>query len=134
AACPERIEQRLSRREHRMRRAPDVVLGVDERIGLLDAELAQDVGIAAVAVLAVEHRLAPPGRERRVIASETGPVPDLDEVVVPLENDEVVVPGEEHRLDHAAAKVAGWRAGSCGEASSSHLWRSSPDSSSTSTR
>ena len=34
------------------------------------------------------------------VVSEPGPVPDLDELVVPLEVDERVVPVEENGFDH----------------------------------
>ena len=66
--------------------------------------LPQDVRVAPVAVVAAEHRLPPPRRELGVVVPEPRPVAGLDELVVPLEIDERVVPVEEDRVDHATLR------------------------------
>ena len=94
------------------------MLGVDERIRIVNAQLAEDLAIRPVPVVA-EHRLAPARRELRIVVSERGPVSLENAIVIPLEMDERVVPVEEDRLDHDPATLAAWRSASCGERSRS---------------
>ncbi len=76
------------------------MLGVDECLRIVHPELAQQLVVGPSSVLAAEHRLAPPRRERGVVTAERDAVPDLHQVVVPREVDEGVAPVEEDRIDH----------------------------------
>ena len=84
-----------------MRRPPDLVLGVDERVGVADAQLAEHVGVGAVRHAVSEHQLAVALGELGVVAAETRSMPGDEQLVVPGELDERVAPVEEDGLDHS---------------------------------
>ena len=89
------------------------MLRVDEAVDMLDAELAQEVAVVVLRRCAVEHELAitsgerlrvlraAGGRERRAMARR-------EELVVPRELHQRVVPVEKNGLDHGVARGLTW--------------------------
>ena len=107
AASAERLEQRLRGAEDRVGRTPHAVLDVDEAVDFLRRQLAEQLTKEVAVVVArrrtLEHDLAvalgeplvraADRRERRLVARD-------EQVVVPREFHEGVVPVEEHRFQH----------------------------------
>src|SRR5580765_855738 len=84
-----------------MRLEPHLVLGIDEAVGVVDAEFGQQLGVRTVGRVGEDH-LAVTGAERRIVAAESGAMPGREEVVVPRELHERVGPVEEDCFEHAA--------------------------------
>ena len=82
-------------------RPPDLVLALDETVGILDAKLGKQILVRPEPVRIAEEKPAPARGELRVIAPERGAVTGDDAFVVPVELDERVVPVEENCLEHA---------------------------------
>ena len=107
AAPAERLQQSLRRAEDRMGRTPHAVLDVDEAIDFLRRQLAEQLTKQVAVVVALrrtlEHDLAIPLGERLIGAAdrrERRLMARHEQVVVPRELHEGVVPVEEHRFQH----------------------------------
>ncbi len=105
APAPQRLEQRMGRRGELPRRLPDGELRIDEAVELVVGRTAEQaaqrrpvVGAGDELELAKAHRelagVVPPDRR------ETGAMPLGEELVVPFEARERVVPVEKDGLQH----------------------------------
>jgi Ca2+:H+ antiporter len=81
------------------------VLPVDEALGILDAELCEQLRVRAVAVVVAEHERTPARGELGVVAAERGAMTGEDQLVVPLEPDERVPPVEQDGGEHGLIRV-----------------------------
>jgi hypothetical protein len=81
-------------------RTPGLMLGIDEPLRVLDAELAQHLPVGAPGTTTEQQR-AIAGGELGIVATEGRPMPGGEQLVVPGELDECVAPVEEDGLDHS---------------------------------
>ena len=100
-----------------MRGPPHLVLRVDERLDVDDAQLTKHLAIRTMRHSGSEHQLPVAGRELRVVSAESGPMTCNEQLVVPSELDKRVVPVEQDGLDQRPARVTTWRGGSSGHRS-----------------
>lgn len=88
-----------------MRCQPDLVLGVDEGIRVVDAELDQEVDVRSMHAV-IQDDLAIARGKRRIVPHERRAMAGREQLVVPCELDERVAPVEENGLQHRPTTLA----------------------------